>query len=99
MKPITINVTQEDIDYGLKHDPNFCPIARAIKRETKADVSVGTYTATLVPKKTLLGKILGRNSSYYFVNLSKTATAFISAFDTGKKVEPFTEVIDIERWA
>ena len=37
-----VSVTQKDIDSGVRHSPNTCPVARAIKRRIK-DKPVHVY--------------------------------------------------------
>lgn len=76
-KEITITVTQEDIDQGIRNDCDKCPIARAIARELPgSEPSVGDMVD-------LYGK-----GYYGDAHLSHLATKFINDFDNGNPVVP-----------
>ena len=75
-----IKVEQEDINNGVRHSNNSCPIALAINRTlgvscrvTMEYISIGTLWA----------------------NLSGKARQFIHGFDRGFPVEPFEFEIEI----
>lgn len=74
MKTITINVTQRDIDKGLKKCPERCPIAISVRRRVRrdADVTVGNY-AVVVSRD-------GHASSFY--NMPREARDFVVRFDS-----------------
>jgi hypothetical protein len=75
-----IFVTKHYIRYGLRYSRNFCPIARAVKRQTRwKEVDVqnevffeGTNVESKLPLK---------------------AMEFIDRFDEGQYVKPFSFVI------
>lgn len=70
-----IEVTQEDIKAGRKTECTRCPIALAIKRKVGYTMSVGT-------------RVCGSLDNEF--QLPKIAQDFISNFDHGNPVEPFT---------
>ena len=88
---VKVRVTQEDIDWGCRCNPNHCPIARSATRLLKEDLlpmsfSIGVDDFCVnndgIPRKT-----------------PRAAAKFIVAFDaygTGA-VEPCTFTIDIPR--
>lgn len=84
MKTITIQVTQEDIERGLRGDCAFCPIALSMRRST------GEFWA-----------VTGRAATPYAghwtdsVTLPQECEGFISAFDKGYVVSPFSFSIEV----
>lgn len=72
-----IEVTAEDIRYGVPRSNCSCPIARAVKRTRQAyhDVSVGSQDIEIDGKGYLL---------------PLEAIGFICDFDTDKPVAPFS---------
>lgn len=81
---LTINVIQEDIDKGKPREPSMCPIALAIKRE---------YHAPHV----LVGGVIrkydyeGSNTTY---KTPHQILEWMTNFDMGLKVEPFSAVVE-----
>jgi hypothetical protein len=80
---ITVTVTQEDIDNGMRHTPCACPIALATAREagTGCDVSVGA---------TRLNIYRAGPASRTRYRLPGDARDFICRFDLDLSVRPFT---------
>lgn len=74
-----INVTQRDIEKGLREDPNSCPVARAIKRRGFEDVSVKTQVIWIGCRK---------------YNPPEIVEDFIERFDKGDTVQPFKFELD-----
>lgn len=70
-----IEVTQRDIDKGVRADFSFCPIARAIKRKTHKVVTVTRFLCTIGVKEYCLP-----------IKVEK----FIGYFDSGYEVRPFS---------
>lgn len=77
-----INVTQEDLDRGVRNDCSNCPVARAILREIP-DVEYGFVDGTHVNLKFVSGDVI-------LVKLPAEVTFKILQIDDGKKVDPFT---------
>jgi hypothetical protein len=81
---ITIHVTQEDIDKGIRGDCKRCPVARAIERElpSASDINVDGCTVSF-----------WHDGEYcrYAIN---EVEDFIELYDNDRIVEPFTFVID-----
>lgn len=78
----TINVTQDDIDHGVRGSSEFCPIARAIKRE----FPVWTYCSV---GNSYLS--IARSDDERGWRLPAEAQRFILDFDTNfHKVHPFS---------
>lgn len=77
----TINVTQDDIDAGIRRSHICCPIALACKREFKDNFEeVNTF------------QIIFKSGSS--INLPQLAFNFVHSFDTGLDVVPFSFEID-----
>lgn len=75
-----VRITQEHIDKGERHARGRCPIALAIK-ERKGVIDVNILYDSAYIKYT-------KSSTTYF--MSKEGSTFITLFDIGKKVKPFT---------
>ena len=80
-----IKVTQQDIAKGSRKKCDNCPIARAIKRETKSPVWVNSNHVDYLVKNELVVHLL-----------PKKAITFIKRFDAGETVKPFT--FEIEKY-
>lgn len=74
-EPITFEVTQADIDAGVKCDSTSCPIARALSRATGQKASVGVQTVGLAERVWWL---------------PTAVSSFVMRFDLGEPVEPAT---------
>ena len=77
-----IEITQHDIDYGVRGEYSLCPIARAVKRKIYGKVTVSGDHISIFTTDII------RRYSYY--KLPQKAKDFIKRFDEGKKVKPFT---------
>ena len=84
---IVIDVTQEDINKGIKEDASKCPIARALKRTIKGikDIEITGDT----------GSFMLQDQQYQFKS-TKTMDRFIEKFDDeGRKaVKPFRNTVN-----
>lgn len=76
----TIEVTQSDIYNGHRNECNKCPIALAMSRYFKCEVTVA-YNYCQIPNK------LG--GSIRIIN-SEVMQRFIDDFDSGRPVQPFS---------
>lgn len=83
--PLIVSVTQADIDAAQPHSSQACAIARALRRDY-GYVSVGPKTCTVAT--TVLNWTLGEGTTNYM--LPPNAQEFISDFDSGLPVGPFT---------
>lgn len=84
MKTITVNVTSEDILRGIRNNCHFCPIALALKRKLKnQDAWVG-------PTEFFLG-----HSYDQYIDIPNICINFMSTFDEGKYVDPFSFTIEV----
>lgn len=81
---IRIEVTKEDIMRGMKKDCFSCPIARAMKRQGFTSVTVGR------------NQILASHADGSVVDVAapKKVRVFVSRFDDGQYVEPFSFVLE-----
>jgi hypothetical protein len=78
-----VEVTADDIANGKRGLPWCCPIARAIKRASGGSrVSIGTFNG--------LAYDWGTAHPAVFFDLPEVARCFISDFDSGRPVEPFS---------
>lgn len=77
---IEINVTQEDINKGIKSDCSKCPIALAANRVIpNGALAVGGASITYWNEKEAIS-----------ILLPEIALKFIRDFDSGRKVKPFS---------
>lgn len=74
---VTIEVKRRDILLGKRRSSSSCPIAKAIRRRLKKPIRVGSRLAWLGTNNTTIG-------------LPMKARDFISRFDGGLKVKPFS---------
>jgi hypothetical protein len=88
-KLLHINVTQRDIDLGVREKCDRCPVALAIqKMYPKCEAHVGgTYIRVGVPDNLDIFAIF---------DLPASAWAFIGAFDKGLGVKPFQFVAKLD---
>lgn len=76
---ITVSVTQEDIDKGIREDCNRCAIALAVARlYPNSEVLVSSGISISTPE------------AFQTYVIPKEAGFFMDKFDDGEKVEPFT---------
>ena len=87
MTRFMVKVTQKHIDQGEKASCPKCPIALALQDRGFPNAEVGSWTWHLG------GWNLGRGG-----NLSRRATDFVAAFDTGRSVTPTTFNL-VEEWS
>jgi hypothetical protein len=78
----TINVTWDDIEHGRQGSSMSCPIARAVGTALNDRVSVGRDR-------------LSTMRTYKVAYLPPEARTFISEFDAGRPVSPFTFEIEL----
>lgn len=77
-----IEVTQKDIDNGVQGECELCPIARAVKRETKRKhVRISREHVEIWRNKS-------NGSNFY--ELPKKAQTFVRRFDRQESVKPFS---------
>ena len=82
-QPITVTVTQDDIDGGVRDDGWNCPVARSCRR-------VFGRPCYAVPKSIMVLKDWYSGHDYVFRNIPKSVQSFIADFDARKPVQPFT---------
>lgn len=87
---VTVHVTQKHIDEGKIGQCKRCPIALGIKEIFPAlDVQVGKTAVHIdVPPAVL-------RDTYRYARIPKEAEDFISAFDQGVNVKPFSFPLDV----
>ena len=76
-----ITVTADDIKRGNRQDCFECPVARAVRRAMSKSAWVGYFT-------------MGWDGSKAR-KLPKKVASFVSRFDSGKPVKPFSFEIDL----
>ena len=76
-----IHVIQDDIDSGAPRNEQFCPIACAARRSFE-EARCYTEQSTL--------EVYSENRTHTSYCLPPEAIEFITRFDTGQPVEPFT---------
>jgi hypothetical protein len=97
---ITVNVTQEHIDWGSKKTPCTCPIARAICDALGFPHYVYFPEGNDSPK---LGVTPSYVSFYYLATDDKSCSArlpeaarqFVVDYDTGRQVYPFSFELEV----
>lgn len=86
MKEVTISVTQEDIEKGLRYQSFKCPIARAMQREFGCSVSAGSFGLIAFP---------GGDKDDWGSPLPASAFDFMLDFDMHIPVAPFSFSISV----
>lgn len=81
-RPIEVQVTQEDINRGVRGHTTRCPVALALQR---------IYPKAFVGTSYWKPDGLGPHESFY---LRESVQRFTNDFDSGKHVEPTTLVIE-----
>jgi len=76
--PLTIHVTQEDIDEGVQEDCERCPVARAVERATGISTVVQFERISV----NCQNKVVFVTPTYVRI--------FIKAFDETRLVTPFS---------
>lgn len=84
IKEIEINVTQEDIEKGVRNDAMHCPIARAFSRALEPhNLNIGTLTVQYEDV------LFGNKEAAASYDLPQEAGVFVLAFDHNDQVKPF----------
>lgn len=79
----TVNVTQQDIDLGVRSNPRYCPIGRALNRVFKiVPNSNPAYRAMATA-----GSVI-RVPGYRDAQTSKAMRDFMNVFDLGGRCVP-----------
>lgn len=84
---VTVDVTQGDIDGGVKSSPASCPLAFALSRSYGENVVVGVQSY-----------FIGEGKDTLAFRLPKVLEDLRVAFDTGFHVEPFTLTFPEHVW-
>lgn len=83
---ITIDVTQDDINKGIKENCRFCPVALAVQR-TFNDPEMDVFSPCI------------KNCEEDRVASPSSVCDFIDRYDNGESVQPFSFEIDVpETW-
>lgn len=82
---LEFDVTQEDIDNGVKGNSKLCPIAQSLKRQGY-QAGVGYTTIN----------ILDNFDRFHFYKIVNKACHSILDFDRGKFIKPFKVIIEKE---
>lgn len=82
-----IQVTQDDIDRGVRGNVCFCPVALAVKRATSETVYVSGMRIRIIKKAN--GKALEAPTP-------SEVSCFIAAFDHYATVEPFEFDLELQ---
>ncbi len=79
---LTFEVTEEDITKGVPHDPEKCPLAWAVARQTGTrEVAVGAEKIHVAPR-----------TKY---DHSPKTRRFVKDFDAGRAVRPGTFTVQV----
>jgi hypothetical protein len=89
---LKVDVTEEDIQQGVRFRPCECPIARAIARTVDGLIPGGCKAVTVWP---LSGITIGAADRFYHAPSPEGAFEFIRKFDEGDPVQPISLVVDI----
>lgn len=80
-KAVTVSVTQEDIDEGVRGEPGTCPLARALNR---------VYRGATVLVGTLHIAVYEADRRQYVKTTTVELSHFVMDFDHGLLVRPFS---------
>ena len=83
-KKVRINVTQRDIERGIRFTSYTCPIAWAARRHPE-------LKGCLVAPDSLAFD----NSGWVWVPLPEKACGFVDSFDGGRPVQPFSFTLEL----
>lgn len=99
-KIIEVNVTQEDIDRGVRYNCTYCPIAKAMYRLVAFDLTSNDNYLTIDNCVRLIEARGYGSLSKYIIKLPTIAHRFIAAFDLGYACEPFKFglIIPEDKW-
>lgn len=92
MPTITVHVTQGDIDAGCFLDSTGCPVALALWRHTRLQWDVSACGAVVTEP-------VGGDGRQVMVRLPDSVRRFVSEFDSGRDVLPFSFRIDVPEFA
>ena len=89
---VNLNITNENINSGIRAMPGACPIANSIMESMSniTYVSVLPYDTTIKIKK-------GNRLEAYRATMPKHANNFIKKFDNGTAVAPFRLNINFKK--
>lgn len=93
---VTVNVTANDIKYGKRSDGFSCPIHRALNRHKVVREQGEFYVNKYSVRHLRESAYLSWNWTLIFSAIPSRATSFITQFDCGFPVEPFTFEMEIE---
>ena len=79
-----IQVTQADIERGIKNRCDFCPVAIAISRHLPTGLEITVFSEAM-----LFEGRFGDGPSTA-IDTDQTVVDFIESFDNGKPVAPFS---------
>ncbi len=83
-KKVRINVTQRDIERGIRFTSYTCPIARAARRHPE-------LKGCAVSPDSLAFD----NSGWVWTPLPEKACEFVDSFDGGRPVKPFSFTLEL----
>lgn len=84
---MTIEVTQEDIDQGVRGDPRTCMVVRACNRQAPVKDPDGWYAGSSWSFDPIV--CLWHYRAQYRWPVPREVVDRMHAFDLGEKVEPF----------
>lgn len=87
MKTITVTVTEDHIRRGVPQEPEFCPVALALETIFPASTHISVDEEAV--------DLTHEDLRFQSVELPRSATRFIRAFDSGKPVEPFSFRVEL----
>lgn len=91
---LTIEVTADDIQNGIRSDNCECAVARALKRIPGVQPSAWVEFGAASIEYDLDGQVYDLTLTF-----PPEATEFIQAFDCGDPVRPFTFTAELEEWS
>lgn len=90
-KDLTVEVEQDHIDYGLRADYHFCPIALALARKLQLPTEKIVVCNDAV-------QIQREDGKYDRYGLCCHGRAFVKKFDAGQEVKPGPVYLFGPRW-
>lgn len=76
---LRVKVLQSDIDNGVRHHPEQCPIASALRRQGYQAITVYTNRLSFLDPAT---------GEFHFCSAPEKLTEFITFFDNSSNAEP-----------
>ena len=95
IKELVFEISQGDIDQGVREHASYCPIGLCIV----ADKRTHSNIEVAVDRKHVKVQLQGQDKPVYFAPMPWEGRDFVVSFDENYSVEPFELPLRIPTWA